>query len=116
LDQAFLITLIAMRPGLQDGTVYLHTKFKFWLTFKAMEWYFCVGIFSSHLVLRLFDVHIKRPFGTFCGQFGIFFSIFGLLYQEKSGNPGFETRIANTYFCLDIVAKIMKFFVPLSLS
>jgi polyferredoxin len=38
-------------------------------------------------------IGILRPFCKFCCQFGIFygysvyFSSFGMLYQEKSGNP-----------------------------
>jgi hypothetical protein len=30
---------------------------------------------------------ILWPFGTFCGHL-VYFSRFGMLYQEKSGNPG----------------------------
>jgi hypothetical protein len=32
---------------------------------------------------------ILLPFGIFYGYL-IYFSRFGMLYQEKSGNPGFE--------------------------
>jgi hypothetical protein len=42
-----------------------------------------VGIFYGHLVYYTSIWHILWPFG----MFGIFFR-FGMLYQEKSGNPG----------------------------
>jgi hypothetical protein len=31
--------------------------------------------------------YILMPFGMFCGNL-VYFSRFGMLYQEKSGNPG----------------------------
>jgi hypothetical protein len=40
------------------------------------------GIFYSHLVY-IFNVHL-----VILSSFGIFFPRFGILYQEKSGNPG----------------------------
>jgi hypothetical protein len=45
--------------------------------------------------------NILLSFGTFYGHFGIFcgllvcFSHFGMLYQEKSGNPG--TKLASKF-------------------
>jgi hypothetical protein len=46
-------------------------------------------------ILYVHSVYL-RPFVTFCGQLVYFmviwyiFSRFGILYQEKSGNPGFN--------------------------
>jgi hypothetical protein len=34
------------------------------------------------------NIYILWPFGTYILCFGILFSRFGMLYQEKSGNPG----------------------------
>jgi hypothetical protein len=53
---------------------------------------FCVGLpiedisaLYGHLVYK----RIVRPFGIFCGFYGhyVYFYGFGLLDQEKSGNP-----------------------------
>jgi hypothetical protein len=45
-----------------------------------------VGIFHDHLVLFLAICHISWPFGIFYGHL-VYFSQFGMLFQEKSGNP-----------------------------
>jgi hypothetical protein len=45
-----------------------------------------VGIFYDHLVYFVTIWSILRPFG-------IFFPRFGILHQEKSGNPGREVLI-----------------------
>jgi hypothetical protein len=46
-----------------------------------------VGIFYAHLVHFTVFCYILWTFGIVCGNWYIF-SSFGILYQEKSGNPG----------------------------
>jgi hypothetical protein len=46
-----------------------------------------VGIFYVHLVYFTDIYYILWPFGTFYGCL-VYFSRFGMLYKEKSGNPG----------------------------
>jgi hypothetical protein len=46
-----------------------------------------VGIFYGHLVYSTAIWYILWPFGIFYGYF-VCFSRFGMLYQEKFGNPG----------------------------
>jgi hypothetical protein len=56
---------------------------KFWVSL-AME---DVGIFMTILsTLCTVKWYILLPFGTFYG-FLVYFSRFGVLYREKSGNP-----------------------------
>jgi hypothetical protein len=43
-----------------------------------------LGVFYDHLVYFTAIGNILWPFGIFCG----IFSRFGILDQEKSGNPG----------------------------
>jgi hypothetical protein len=45
-----------------------------------------VGTFYVHLVYFTAILYILGPFVIFRGHFGIFFR-FGMLYQQKSGNP-----------------------------
>jgi hypothetical protein len=53
-----------------------------------------VGIFYGHLVyftaiwsiLRPFGICILWPLSIFSG-YSVYFSLFGMLHQEKSGNP-----------------------------
>jgi hypothetical protein len=45
-----------------------------------------VGIFYVHLVHFTAIGNILLPFGILCGHL-VFFPRFGMLYQEKSGNP-----------------------------
>jgi hypothetical protein len=45
-----------------------------------------VGIYYGHLVLFTDFCHILWTFGT--ARDVAYFSHFGILYQEKSGNPG----------------------------
>jgi hypothetical protein len=57
--------------------------------------------------------YILRPFGYFYGHFVVIwltFSHFGMLYQEKSGNPGFHSGLPDGHFsyqkipiCVDFV-------------
>jgi hypothetical protein len=46
-----------------------------------------VGIFFGHLVHYTVLCYILCTFGIVCGNL-VYFSRFGNLYQEKSGNPG----------------------------
>jgi hypothetical protein len=46
-----------------------------------------VGIFYRHLVHFTFFCYILWTFGIVRGNL-VYFSRFGILYQEKSGNPG----------------------------
>jgi hypothetical protein len=46
-----------------------------------------LGIFYNHLVYFTAIGNTLWPFGTFCGNL-VYFSRFGILDQEKSGNPG----------------------------
>jgi hypothetical protein len=43
--------------------------------------------------------YILWPFGIFYGYL-VYFSRFGMLYQEKSGNPGTEASVLNRFSCL----------------
>jgi hypothetical protein len=45
-----------------------------------------VGIFYGHLVHFTVFCYILLTFGIVCGIL-VYFSRFGILYQEKSGNP-----------------------------
>jgi hypothetical protein len=51
-----------------------------------------VGIFYGHLVNFPAIWHIAWPFGIF-SPFLVHFTRFGMLYQEKSGNPGTHCRM-----------------------
>jgi hypothetical protein len=66
--------------------------FSSYLVYVHILWSF--GKFCGHLenfvviwnILWSFGIHNLWSFRIFCGHFGIF-SRFGMLYQEKSGNP-----------------------------
>jgi hypothetical protein len=45
-----------------------------------------VGLFYGHLVYFTTIWYIVRPFGILYDSL-VYFSHFGMLYQEKSGNP-----------------------------
>jgi hypothetical protein len=45
-----------------------------------------LGIFYEHVVYFTAIGNILWPFGIFCGHL-VYFSRFGMLCQEKSGNP-----------------------------
>jgi hypothetical protein len=51
-----------------------------------------VGIFYGHLVHFTDFCYILWTFGIVCGNL-IYFSRFGILYEEKSGNPEQKTKI-----------------------
>jgi hypothetical protein len=79
------ILLLGMEQGCQ--MVYFQTKnpylYKFLGALKLKGWYIFLAIW-----------YVLRPFGTFCGYFSNLVAIcyislhFGILCQEKSGNPG----------------------------
>jgi hypothetical protein len=48
-----------------------------------------IGIFYVYLVYFTAIGNILWPFGIFKGHL-LYFSRFGILYQEKSGNPALE--------------------------
>jgi hypothetical protein len=45
------------------------------------------SIFYDHLVYFMPILYVLWTFGVFYGYF-VYFSRFGMLYQEKAGNPG----------------------------
>jgi hypothetical protein len=47
------------------------------------------GIFNGHLVHFTVFCYILSTFGIVLGNL-VYFSSFGILYQEKFGNPGVE--------------------------
>jgi hypothetical protein len=53
-----------------------------------------VGIFYEHLVHFTAFWYILWTFGILCGNL-VYLSLFGILYQEKSGNPGrqYENKV-----------------------
>jgi hypothetical protein len=70
----------------------LRPKIKVWVYFgwpwNGKRWYIC-GIFGI----------LRGPVQQFCTFYGILvnFSCFGMLYREKSGNPGLKSLFR--YFC-----------------
>jgi hypothetical protein len=48
-----------------------------------------VGIFYGHLVHFTVSCYILWTFGIVRGNL-LYFSRFGILYKEKSGNPGYD--------------------------
>jgi hypothetical protein len=57
-----------------------------------------VGIFYGHWVNFPAIWHILYPFGI-CSLVLVHFTHFGMLYQEKSGNPGQELNGSGRYVC-----------------
>jgi hypothetical protein len=54
-----------------------------------------LGVFYDHLVYFTAIGNILWPFGIFCGNLVLFFPRFGILDQEKSGNPDFNRRTSS---------------------
>jgi hypothetical protein len=65
-----------------------------------------IGIFCGHLVYFVVIWYILWSFGIFCGHLVYFFR-FGMLYQEKSGNPD-STTITLTHACFVAAAWLRK--------
>jgi hypothetical protein len=71
-------------PGLPDG-IFSNQKYQFGKFWRVLQWKMLLNFMAIWYILL--------PFGIVCDLFGIFyeyfiFSRFGMLYQEKSGNPG----------------------------
>jgi hypothetical protein len=71
-----------LHTGLPDGTYIFKPKIPIW---RVLEWKKFV-YFIAHLVYFTANWYILWAFGVFYGQFE-YFSRFGMLYQEKAGNP-----------------------------
>jgi hypothetical protein len=63
-----------------------------------------VGIFYGHLMYFTVVWYILWTFDIFCGFLVIFF-LFGMLYQEKSGNRGFDFFLLSNIKTLRNVSK-----------
>jgi hypothetical protein len=64
--------------------------------YRALDWkmfMYLMAIWNTYF-MEIWD--ILWPFGTFFIHF-VFFSGFGIMYQEKSGNPGFKHRNRRSY-------------------
>jgi hypothetical protein len=72
--------------------VCFQTKFKFGYILEglALE---DVDIFYGHLVHFTGFCYIFRTLGIFSGNL-VYFSLFGILYQKNSGNPGVSMFVA----------------------
>jgi hypothetical protein len=73
--------------GLPDG-IFSNQKSQFGLILECLTMK-DVGNFYGHSVYFTAISYILLPFSIFNGHFGIS-SHFGMLYQEKSGNPVFQ--------------------------
>jgi hypothetical protein len=72
---------------LPDGAQFSNQKSRLFQILEglAME---DVGIFYDHFVYFTAKWYILWPFGAVCGHLVYIFPRFGMLYREKSGNPG----------------------------
>jgi hypothetical protein len=55
-----------------------------------------LGIYFDHLVCLTAIGNILWPFGIYCGHL-VNFPRFGMLYLEKSGNPGSEIEMNSKF-------------------
>jgi hypothetical protein len=74
---------LAVEPGLPDG-VFSHQKSRFGYISESLGMK-KVGILYGHLEYIVAILHIKRIGHLW--SFGTLFPRFGILYQEKYGNP-----------------------------
>jgi hypothetical protein len=58
---------------------------------RALDWKMFIYVFYGHLEYFVEIWDILWPFGIFCIHLVHFFG-FGIVYQEKSGNPGPNCR------------------------
>jgi hypothetical protein len=63
-----------------------------------------VGVFYGHLVHLMVFYYIFRTFGTVRGNL-VYFSRFGILFQEKSSNPGACNPICLLSLCFMLRTK-----------
>jgi hypothetical protein len=65
------------------------------LVYFVVIWYilWSFGIFCGHLVYFVVIWYILWSFGIFYCHL-VHFSCFGMLYKEKSGNPGLKDSVA----------------------
>jgi hypothetical protein len=104
---------IRFAPGLPDG-IFSNLKYQCGQISEdlAMEYF---GILYGHLIYFMAIWYIMWPFGLFCGHLvycvanwyilwllHVYFLRFGMLYQEKSGNPALLCKKTGT--------KIVDFF------
>jgi hypothetical protein len=64
---------------------------KFW---RVLQWKMLVYFMDTWSILRSFVIGILLTFGIVRGNL-VYFPRFGILYQEKSGNPDVEHFSAN---------------------
>jgi hypothetical protein len=89
-----------------------------------------IGIFHDQLVYFTTIGNILWPFGIFCGHL-VHIPRFGILYQEKSGNPGPESTedalpqkrfrrqvfpCDEIFFCKRALKKLRRFYFSVLIS
>jgi hypothetical protein len=65
--------------------------------FRALDWKMLVYVMSIWNILRIFGVLFMTIWYTLC-SLGAFFTGFGIMQQEKSGNPAIQTAAAKKSF------------------
>jgi hypothetical protein len=81
-NKTFIPLPILLKAGLPDG-IFSDQKLQFWYTFEGLGMEY-LGIFHDRRGLL---VYLTAYWYILCSAWYIF-SHFGLMYQEKSGNPG----------------------------
>jgi hypothetical protein len=61
---------------------------KFW---SALDWKMLIYFMAICSILRTFGIFYNQMVCTFCVHL-VHFSGFGIMYQEKSGNPGLHWK------------------------
>jgi hypothetical protein len=77
---------VVSQAGLPDFQTKNRTLGKFW---RVLQWKMYVHIFYGHLVNFYGHWVYLWTFGIFCSNL-VYFSRFGMLFQEKSGNPVYK--------------------------